>query len=653
MDAGRDLSGPLIDTVIARSGIGVVVFDEDLRYIFANGVAGEINGRSPADHIGRTIAEVVPDVAASLEPVLRDVLERNEPLLNVEAAGETPGAPGRRRYWHSSFIPFSPAERPDERLLAVVFVEVTEQRRAQERLAQLIDGLFTFVALLSPEGILLEGNRAGFEAGGVAREDAIGKPFWDTYWWSHSPEVQQQLRDAVARAAQGESSRYDVELRVSGDELITIDFQIAPLIADGEVVALVPSGLDITERIADRNRLEALAHLSRALNGALRTEEVARLTAEHGPGVVEADFANIGLLSRDGKSVQMVLTPVIDVIRERWATVPLDGPRTPFHPVFETGLPLYVDSSNRAELFPHLVEEAARAGLESVAVLPLTDADGTVFGALALGWKDRVDHGEESRARLTVLGDLCSQALQRARTGEARDDLVYDLQREILAPWEAPRTLEVGVAYRPANDELGFGGDWYDVIILEGRAVFVVGDVAGHGSPAAARMTATKATIRAFVTAFPAEEVIPRVNEALHHLESGYVATAALAWIDKRAHTLTWCLAGHPPPVLRMPDGATRLLEGVHHPPIGMALEARALPSVPFPPGSELFLYTDGLIERRDEDLDVSLETLRSAVAALPPAMSATEVCDRLIDTLSDGHDDVAVIVIRHPDPPS
>jgi PAS domain S-box-containing protein len=653
MDLGRGLSTGLLETVIGRSGVGVVVFDQDLRYLFANGVAADINGRSAEDHIGRTLAEVVPDVAPTLGPILLDVLDRNDPVIDAEVTGETPSMPGRQRYWHCSYIPFTAEERPGERLVAVVFVEVTEQRRAQERLAQLIDGLFTFVALLSPEGILLEGNRAGFEAGGVAREDAIGKPFWDTYWWNHSPEVQQQLREAVARAAAGESSRYDVELRVAGDHRITIDFQLAPLFADGEVVALVPSGLDITDRLADRARIEALAHLSRALNGALRTEEVARLTAEHGPAVVEADFANIGLLSRDGTHVQMVLPPVIDVIRERWATIALEGPRTPFHHVFETGEALYVDSSNRAELFPHLVDDARRAGLESVATLPLTDADGSVFGSLALGWARRIEHTDESRARLTVLADLCSQAMQRTRTGEARDDLVYDLQREILAPWEAPRTLEVGVAYRPANDELGFGGDWYDVIILEGRAVFVVGDVAGHGSPAAARMTATKATIRAFVTTFPAEEVIPRVNEALHHLESGYVATAALAWIDKRAHTLTWCLAGHPPAVLRTPEGETRLLEGVHHPPIGMAALARSLPTLPFPPGSQLVLYTDGLIERRDEDLDVRLEALRAEIASLPASMPATAVCDHLIETLSDGHDDVAVIVIRQPEPGS
>ena len=649
VDVGRDLITPLLDTVIGRSGVGVVVFDADLRYIFANEVAAEINGRPVADHVGRTIHEVVPDIAVALDPVLRDVLARNEPLLNAEATGETPGAPGRRRYWHTSYIPFTSPQRPGERLLAVVFVEVTDQRRAQERLSQVLDSLFTFVALLTPEGVLLEGNRAGFEAGGVAREDAIGKPFWDTYWWNHSPEVQQQLREAITRARQGEMSRFDVELRIAGDRRITIDFQLVPIVANGQVVGLVPSGLDITDRVAERRRLEAMAALARALNGAVRTDEVARLTVEHGPAIVDADFVNIGLLDRDRRCVQFVLPPVISVIAERWRNMPLDGPRTPFHEVIDHGEPVFVDRGNRPQLFPHLVEEAALAGLETTASYPLSDSDGTVFGAVGIGWCGSVTIDDPARARLGVLADMCSQALQRVRTAQARDQLVYDLQREVLAPWEAPRTLEVDVAYRPANDELGFGGDWYDVIILEGRAVFVVGDVAGHGSPAAARMTATKATIRAFVTAFPPEQVIPRVNEALDHLQSGYVATAALAWIDKRAHTLTWCLAGHPPPVLRTPDGVTRLLEGVHHPPIGTTLAVRDLPSLPFPPGSQLILYTDGLIERRDEDLDVRLEALRAEVASLPADQPASEMCEHLIDALSDGHDDVAVIVIRQP----
>ena len=650
MDVDRDLSGPLIETVIGRSGVGVVVFDEDLRYIFANGVAAEINGRSPADHIGHTIAEVVPDVAASLEPVLRDVLARNEPLLNAEAAGETPGAPGRRRYWHSSFIPFTSADRPGQRLLAVVFVEVTEQRRAQEQLTQLIDGLFTFVALLSPDGVLLEGNRAGFEAGGVAREDAIGKPFWDTYWWNHSPDVQQQLREAIERARHGEASRYDVELRVSGDHRITVDFQLAPIVSDGEVVALVPSGLDITERVAQRRRVEAMASLARAMNGAVRTDEVAELTVEHGPAIVGADFVNIGLVDREHRCVRFVLPPLISVIAERWRSVPFDGPRTPFHEVIDHREPVFVDSTNRLERFPHLVEDAALAGLDSTASYPLIDTDGTVFGAVGVGWTRRVEFDDELRARLGVLADLCSQAMQRVRTTQARDNLVHDLQAEILAARQATPGLDVGVAYRPANNELGFGGDWYDVITLDDdRAVFVVGDVAGHGTPAAARMTATKATIRAFVTAFPPEDVIPRSASALDHLRSGYIATAALAWIDLAAGRMTWCLAGHPPPVLRTPDGRTRLLTGVHHPPIGTPTETVALPDADFGPGSTLVLYTDGLVERRDADIDERCEALRCAVESLAGDDPASEMCDRLIAELAGDADDVAVVVIRHP----
>ena len=646
MDFDRELLLPVLDGVIGNSGVGLSVLDEQLRYVFANSVAIDLYDAPPASVIGRRVDEVVPEIAGIVTPILRRVLDDGTPVLRVEVDGKVPGTHGQVGHWMASYFPVDTAGR---RYVAVVFVEITEQRRLQRQLRDLIDGLFTVVGLLDPDGTVREANETALSAGRLTRDDVIGRPLWETYWFSHSPEVQDDLRAAIARAAAGETSRYDVEVRIAGGRLMTLDFQLVPIVEDGAVTAIVPSGLDITERVADRSRLEALAHLSRALNGALRTEEVAHLTAEHGPAVVEADFANIGLLSRDGTQVQMVLPPVIDVIRERWSTVALDGPRTPFHHVFETGLPLYVDSSNRATLFPHLVEEAERAGLDCVAAVPLTDADGTVFGALALGWKGRVIFSEEVRARLIVLADLCSQALQRARTGEARDDLVHDLQREILAPWEAPRTLEVGVAYRPANDELGFGGDWYDVIILEGRAVFVVGDVAGHGSPAAARMTATKATIRAFVTAFPADEVIPRVNEALHHLESGYVATAALAWIDKRAHTLTWCLAGHPPPVLREPDGTTRLLEGVHHPPIGTPQNARPLPSVPFPPGSQLVLYTDGLVERRDADLDEGLEALRAEIASRPTSLPASDLCDQLIDTLSDGHDDVAVIVIRQP----
>jgi two-component system sensor histidine kinase/response regulator len=128
----------------------------------------------------------------------------------------------------------------------------------QKRLRALIDGLgpSMFVGLMTPQGILIEANRPALAAAGLKPEDVVGKPFEETYWWAYSREVQQQLRDAIARAVRGEASRYDVQVRAAQDQLIDIDFSLQPMRDEtGEVVFLVPSASVITERKQTENAL--------------------------------------------------------------------------------------------------------------------------------------------------------------------------------------------------------------------------------------------------------------------------------------------------------------------------------------------------------------------------------------------------------------
>lgn len=114
---------------------------------------------------------------------------------------------------------------------------------------RLLDSLFAFVGLLELDGTLLEANRAPLEAAGIQLADVRGKKFWDCHWWSYSVEVQEELRQACARAARGEVVRYDVPVRMAGDARMTIAFQVAPLRDEsGRVTHLVPSAVDITDR---------------------------------------------------------------------------------------------------------------------------------------------------------------------------------------------------------------------------------------------------------------------------------------------------------------------------------------------------------------------------------------------------------------------
>jgi len=135
--------------------------------------------------------------------------------------------------------------------------DITVRKMAEQKVLdserftrRVLDNLFAFVGVLSPDGVLLQANRAPLEAAQIKAEDVVGRHFWDCYWWSYSPKVQRQLRQAIHKALNGELVRYDVQIRVAGGQLIWIDFQLAPLRdANGQITHLIPSGIDMSARM--------------------------------------------------------------------------------------------------------------------------------------------------------------------------------------------------------------------------------------------------------------------------------------------------------------------------------------------------------------------------------------------------------------------
>ncbi|MFH7026693.1 MAG: PAS domain S-box protein [Heteroscytonema crispum UTEX LB 1556] len=122
-------------------------------------------------------------------------------------------------------------------------------RRSEQQLRRVIDSLFSFVGVMTPDGVLIEVNRTALDAAALRLEDVVGKCFPETYWWSYSTESQAQLQDAIERSRQGEIIRYDVQIRLSENRFIIIDFGLVPLFdAAGQVEYLIPSGIDISDR---------------------------------------------------------------------------------------------------------------------------------------------------------------------------------------------------------------------------------------------------------------------------------------------------------------------------------------------------------------------------------------------------------------------
>jgi serine phosphatase RsbU (regulator of sigma subunit) len=129
------------------------------------------------------------------------------------------------------------------------------------------------------------------------------------------------------------------------------------------------------------------------------------------------------------------------------------------------------------------------------------------------------------------------------------------------------------------------------------------------------------------------------------------LATAALAVVDVGAATLTFATAGHPPPVLRLPDGRVQILDNANAPIIGHQWTRSVAETIPFPPGSKLVMFTDGLVERRDRGFDVGVSAVATSLAGFPSQLTPREVTDALLAALlrdGEAEDDVAILVVEN-----
>jgi len=130
---------------------------------------------------------------------------------------------------------------------------------SEQKFRAIFDNTFQFAGLLDLKGNLLEVNQTALDFGGITANEVINRPFWDTYWWSGKPAAQAQLKEAVARAAQGEFIRYEVEVRGSGTVRVIIDFSLRPIRNDhGEIIFLVPEGRDISSLKQTERKLQEL-----------------------------------------------------------------------------------------------------------------------------------------------------------------------------------------------------------------------------------------------------------------------------------------------------------------------------------------------------------------------------------------------------------
>jgi serine phosphatase RsbU (regulator of sigma subunit) len=263
---------------------------------------------------------------------------------------------------------------------------------------------------------------------------------------------------------------------------------------------------------------------------------------------------------------------------------------------------------------------------------------------------------------LPLIEDLAHRvalAVDNAHLHSQVQRIAERLQRSLLPELPGTGAMELAARYQPAAEPAEVGGDWYDAFVLpEGAIALIIGDVAGHDLRAAVTMSQVRNMLRGIAAdrKEPPGKILGRLDTAHDILYRGETLSCIYGLVEKLAPDEPWnfhyAVAGHPPPLLVTQEGDTRFLTGGRSMLLGVD-PTRIRPEAvePLPPGCTVLLYTDGLTERRGEDMDRGMARLRQHAAAL--AREPVEVfCDEILSGLvTTSADDVALIAVRIPPP--
>ena len=300
------------------------------------------------------------------------------------------------------------------------------------------------------------------------------------------------------------------------------------------------------------------------------------------------------------------------------------------------------------------LEHLRAQGVRSLAVVPLV-VEGRITGLLQIGTRDARHFNGDELALLQLVADRMALAIDRARTYEHNHAIAETLQRSLL-PDRLPQLPDAELAgqYLPGAGAT-VGGDWYDVLTLpDGEVALVMGDVVGRGVRAASVMGQLRSACRIYAAQGqgPAT-VVQCLNEFAHDLGAGEMATLVYVALDPSTGQGRWVGAGHPPPLVRSPDGSTAYLDAEAQLPLGAVRRVMYVEHpVRLDPGDMVVLYTDGLVERRDAALDVGLNRLAEAVARAPHDPDGC--CDFILQSMLGGNragDDVALLALQRIEP--
>ncbi len=390
---------------------------------------------------------------------------------------------------------------------------------------------------------------------------------------------------------------------------------------------------DITATRAATERERAVAHLATAVSVAKSVGEVLSAT-------LDECRTTLGV-----RRVAAVMWPT----GEHDPTVHLAG-TSPTSQSYDLDPPLRRSLDDARAWLPLTVEPVGWATETDTAqgIVATLSRDTTLW--LEFGEPRRVS--AEDRQLVTALVGHLSLAMQHVRQFELARDTSLTLQRSMLAPTELPAGF--AVRYEPAVSPLEIGGDWYDVLpVGDDRIGVIVGDCVGRGLSAAAVMGQLRSSARALLlTGAAPARLLEQLDSVAAFIPDAFCTTVFVAILDARSETLMYSSAGHVPALLAAPDSQPQLLTDARSVPLAVHRdEPRPQAAAALTGGSTLLLYTDGLVERRDEPIDAGIARV-AEVMAHTMELPVNAVADAMLDKLTPAlgyDDDVAIVLYRHP----
>jgi PAS domain-containing protein len=515
--------------------------------------------------------------------------------------------------------------------------------------ARMVSRLPYGLCALDLHGRISFANAAAAELIGVPVSRLLGTQLWAAVPWLNDPVYEDRYRAALM----SQHTTSFVAMRPPGDWL---SFRMYPSttglsvrISRARAVAEMSRGPRPGGGPSRLVTISQVLSMAGALTEAAGVQDVVQLVADEILPAVGSQ-ALVVLGSRAGRLHVLGHRGYPDPhLVERFDGMPL-AERTAGTQALSSGVPAFFESRQQLErLYP--AREATPDGFEAWAYLPLI-ASGRPVGTCVLAYAEPHAFPADERAVLTSLGGLIAQALERAQLYDAKHQLAHGLQAALL-PNSLPQLpgIEAAARYLPTTQGMDIGGDFYDLMPTQGLAAAVIGDVQGHNVTAAGLMGQIRTAVRAYTTVGQAPgEVMRSTNRLLIDLGSDLFASCLYLRLDPGRGRAVMARAGHPPPLLRRPDGRVRVLDLAGGPLLGIDGSAvYPTTEVALTPGCVLVLYTDGLIESPGVDIE-------DALADLSQLLSGTE--ERSLDELADlivEHsarvrervDDVALLLLR------